>query len=271
MKIKEIYTANNNFGNLTLVKNNSFERVEIFFSKLDPIYSQNYYKNKETLQLFLLDKMNFDQVDASYTPDGNFIFISHVEDDLTHELMHMASVEINGNERKDFSTNGFWSDELVAIEEGMAEFLASLIDKKPFLAYVVESFVAKMLCTSTDKGILLPFFKADGQGFIDMFNKKDIYNVLINLSVFHYNQVFGAEVFPDEDKEGYEKCFYDMLEALIDIELNEGRSSKKTMKYRDVFLSTLEEECMADEIDKISKDYHNKTKRLIDDKIRRRG
>jgi len=189
---------------------------------------------------------------------------------LTHELMHMASTQIIADEIKTFSTDKVWDEELFAIDEGLTEFLASLIDNKPVDAYGIQSFVAKMLYTSTDGKIIVPYTTANGQAFIDMFNPCDIHNVLLNLGVFHNHEVFGSSLDPELDQEGYIKCFFDMLEALIDLELRTDSSLGKIKQYREIFLTTLEEEIIKYEVEEFSKNYHNRAKKLIDRKFERR-
>jgi len=270
MKIKEIYTNSNNFGNLTFVKDNPFARVERFLATLDPVCSQNYYRNKETLRLFLLEKMNFEQVSAAYGTNENFIYAADLEKDLGHELMHMAFTKFVDGQGRTFSDASSWSHELYPLEEGMAEFLSSLINEREIETYGIESFTAKMLYTSTDKKILVPCFCADSDAIIKMFQEKDIHNVLMNLAIFHYNEICGTELNPEYEEEGYTECFCDMLEALIDIEINRGKTQERLGKYRDIFLSSLEEEVIKYEVEDFCQDYHNKARKLIDWKIGRR-
>lgn len=272
MKINQILTSKNNFGPITLEKNNSFTRIEKFLANQDPICSENYYQNKENLTIFYLDKMDFDQVCASYLADGNLIYIKDYKNDLTHELMHMSSTKFTNEDFKIFSTHKVWDNELLAIEEGITEFLASLIDNKPIDSYGIRSFVASMLYTSTDGEIIIPYLTADGQSFIEMFNPQDIHNLLFNLSVIQSNEIFGIPLDVNDNHQGYINCFFDMLESLIDIELRNNPSHKKLMKYRELFLSSLEDELVKSEIAYCLNlySYHNKARNLIDLKILRR-
>lgn len=270
MKIKQILTSENNFGPITSNKNNSFSRIEKFLKSQDPICCENYYRNKETLTIFLLTKMNFEQVSASYMVDGNIIYISDFKKDLTHELMHMTSTQIIDDHHTTFSTHKVWDEELQAIDEGLTEFLASLIDNKPIETYGIQSFAAKMLYTTTNGGIVVPYTTADGQSFIDMFNPCDIHNVILNLAVFHHHEIFGSALDLELDQQGYVKCFFDMLAALIDTELRTTTSIGKLKQYREIFLSSLEEEIVKLEVEDFSKNYHNRAKKLIDRKLERR-
>lgn len=270
MKIKKIYTSKNNFGRITLVKDNPFVRVEQFLSKLDESCRVNYYDNKSDLKIYLADKLNFDEVSAVYVSSNNSIFIADVNEHLTHELMHMASTNRRGKSFVSFSTHHTWEDELIALEEGMAEFLSSKINDKPIETYGINSFVAKMLYTSTDAKILVPFFQANGQKFLSMFSEIDILNVLHNLSIFHYNNIFGTDVSTDFDSQGYRECFCDLLEALIDIELKKQRNSKQLEKYREVFLTSLEDEVVKFEVEDFYENFHNKARKLIDSRLKRR-
>jgi len=178
MKITQIYTGENNFSNLSLVKNNPFVKVERFLSTLSEPCQENYYHNKQNLKIYLVDKMNFDCVQASYYPEGNYIYIENTTKDLTHELMHMASTDQRGQKPVSFSDHPRLEDELIPLEEGLAEFLASKIIKEPIATYGINSFVAKMLYT-TDSRIVVPFFCANSQKLLNMFSE--------NVGTLHYN------------------------------------------------------------------------------------
>lgn len=269
MKIKNIYTGENNFSKLSLVKNNPFVKVEKFLSTLNESCQENYYYNKQHLKIYVVDKMNFDSVSAAYSTTENAIYIENTKEHLTHELMHMASTNHRGKEPISFSTHSLLENELIAFEEGMAEFLSAKINKEPIATYGINSFVAKMLYT-TDYRIVVPFFCANSQKFLDMFSEIDILNVLNNLSIFHYNDFFGTDLNPEFEEQGYQECFHDLLDSLLDIELKKKRTSKELRRYRDIFLSSLQEEVIKCEVEDFSEDYHNKAKRLIDSRLRRR-
>ena len=269
MKIKNIHTGETNFSKLNLVKNNPFVKVERFLSTLNESCQANYYHNKQNLKIYVVDKMNFDSVGAAYSTTENAIYIENNTEHLTHELMHMASTNHHGKDPVSFSTHPLLEDELIAFEEGMAEFLSSKINKEPIATYGINSFVAKMLYT-TDSRIVVPFFCANSQKFLDMFSEIDILNVLNNLSILHYNNFFGTDLNPDFEEQGYQECFHDLLDSLLDIELQRKRTSKELRRYRDIFLSSLQEEVIKCEIEDFSEDYHNKAKRLIDSRLRRR-
>lgn len=269
MKIKQIYTGENDFSKLTLVKNNPFVKVEKFLSTLNESCQKNYYHNKQHLKIYVVDKMNFDSVDAAYFPTENVIYIENNTKYLTHELMHMASTDHRVKEPVSFSSHPLLENELMALEEGIAEFLSLKIAKEPITGYGINSFVAKMLYT-TDSRIVVPFFCANSQKFLSMFSEIDILNVLNNLTIFHYNNFFGTDLNPEFEEQGYQECFYDLLDSLLDIELKKKRTSKEIRRYRDIFLSSLQEEAVKCKVEKFSEDYHNKAKRLIDSRLRRR-
>ena len=88
----------------------------------------------------------------------------------------------------------------------MAEFLASKIDKQPIATYGINSFVAKMLYT-TDSRIVIPFFCANNQKFLEMFSKIDILNILNNLAIFHYNNFFGNDIEPVYEEQQQEPVY----------------------------------------------------------------
>lgn len=263
MKIRNIYNSCDNFGKLTLVKNNSFRKIEKFFEGLPVDYSVNYFYNKNSLKIYEMDRVYLDaNATGLYDPLENVICVSDIKDALTHELIHMCSCDrISYKDKvKMFGEYKNKSDELYLISEGIVEFLSSLIDKRVVDAYNFESFVARMLFVS-DESVLKYFFNADNYGFLyNIFDEKELMNVLYNLSYIVSSEYVDT---PDE----YRKCFHVLLNSLLNIELSKENNACRLLIYRDLFLELLKDEEIKDMLNGNYKDYHNYARRLVDNKF----
>ncbi len=266
MKIKKIYKSVDNFNGLVNPSDNSFKRIDKFLENFDSSCRVNFDKNRETLKVFLVDELNCYPGDAFYVPEGNYIYVAHLKQNFTHELLHMSSTKTPSGYA--FASYKACEQILLPIEEGITEYLASIIDNRELECYFLESFVAKMLYLSTDRKIAIPYFKATGKEFMNMFDETNIYQVLMNLRYLSEDEELDFRI--PGVAENSRACFYDMLEALIDIELRKRHSQKRLDNYRTSFLDTLEDEWINDYIGDFDKHYHNKVRKLIDGRIERR-
>ena len=263
MKIKNIYNSCDNFGKLTLVKNNSFKRIEKFFEGFPVDYSTNYFYNKNSLKIYEMDRVYLSE-DATglYDPFENIICVSDIKDALTHELIHMCSCDRISDKNKVIMFGEYKnkSEELYLISEGITEFLSALIDKREVDAYNLECFVSRMLFIS-DESMLKYYFNADNYGFLyKLYDEKELMNILYNLSYIVSSEYVDT---PDE----YRKSFHVLLNSLLNRELSKEKSAGRLLIYRDLFLELLKDEEIKDMLKENYKDYHNYARRLVDNKF----
>lgn len=255
MQVKKIYTGKKGFEEVKK-QNKSVETLDNFF-KINFQYSKNYHRNLETLEIIEVDDLKQYEADGLYYPDTNIIRISDVKNAMSHELTHMASTDIKG--KKTFSTCKKFN-EFTPLAEGMTEYLKFLATSDKVNAYLWEAFAAEML-TMTDENTIRAYFNASSEKFISLFDKKDIYNIIINLFLTN------SDVYPTEynDVLNFQKNVRTVLESLVNIELASTKDKNKLRLYRELYLSLLENENLKYEfLLKNYKGYHNYAKKLTD-------
>lgn len=254
MKIKNIYTYEDNFGKLTLTRNNSFKKIEKFFEKYPVEYCDNYYFNKETLKIYEVDDTIMEGYTGLYESADNFIQIKDVKNALTHELLHMSSNDLRNE--IEFGTYKSFTKFLVPIVEGITEFLSSEIDNRKISSYYLESFCSKMLFVS-DNSLLKYYFTADNDGFYQLYNEIDLLNLIYNLSRLTDSEITG----------NVRDNVHVLFHSLLNIELSKEKDPKKLMLYRDLFLDLLNTDNVKLCFDYCFKDYHTYAKKLVDRKF----
>lgn len=262
MKILEIYNCENNFGELTKNPDNSFTRIEKFLADKRLDYADNYYTNKDRLKVFLYDKLLREYVgEFDVVGDNIEIKITH-PDHLTHELLHMASYDFYNPEKYAYCSLN--EGPANALSEGMTEYLASIIDNVKVDCYYFESFIARML--NTTQNIWQYYFVPDYDRFIELYNEKDILNLMINSNIYNKRDDKIEEITQEEVSE----AIINSLEALILIEFSKEKDLTNIVKYRDEFLSLLEGSDIKTILDEYNKEYFDFSKKLMDAKIRER-
>lgn len=255
MIVKNIYTGKEGFEELK----KKYRPVRLIddYMKTHPTYADNYHYNLETLEVIQVDKMPR-LLKGTYEARTNIIRIGKINNTIIHELLHMASSYENVNFGD--STN---HHEFDTLSEGLTEYLSACISKRNVDVYIWESFVAMML-TVSDPETIQTYFDGMGEDFIGLFNKKDIYDIILNTYFTRQN----VEIETYDDVLDFQKCTRIVLNKLIDIELAKEKDPQKLKFYREIFLEGLSTEDMRLTFKEGKyEEYHNYAKRLIDRKI----
>lgn len=266
MKVLEIYDKN---SDLRYYNKNIFLLMDEFFKTFPKEYSDNYYRNLETLKLFKVDSCYEKSEGGFYTPDNMLFFCK--KGSIVHELMHMASY-LMGTDKIGFSivNRSFLED---GLQEGMTEYLAQKALKLDRArGYHFESFCVSML--DTIPNIFKPYFIPNKEEFISLFpNERDIYSLMYSLN--YYNQeavdyinslIKGID--PDIEEVILQKSIRDTLDTLIDIELSIEKDPRELEIYSEKYMDLLGDYMIDLIVGEIYPNYKNYANKQINKRIR---
>lgn len=240
MQILEIYDKN---SNLRCHGKNIFRTMDNFLGKYPLEYRRLYDKNIETLQIFKCDTFDRKISNGYYDASDNIILYTDGIS-LGHELFHLASNDIDKGISSIESDLGYEH----GIDEGMTEYLYmlayGLIEPD---CYEFQVFAINMLDNIPD--LFKYYFIPNHKEFIKLFpNRKDIYNLIFSLDIYHENNngyleyLYSSE---EEDKNSLidinlaRKSIREVINNLISIELSLEKDNVKLKKYSEKFMDLI--------------------------------
>ena len=241
MQILEIYDKN---SNLRCHGKNIFRTMDNFLGKYPLEYRILYDKNIETLQIFKCDTFDRKISNGYYDADDNIILYS---DDISlgHELFHLASNDRDNGISSIESGMGYEH----GIDEGMTEYLLMLAYglTRPD-CYEFQVFAIRMLENIPD--LFKYYFIPNHKEFIKLFpNRKDIYNLIFSLDIYHEKNNDYLEYLCSNDEDDIKNSLIDInlarksikevINNLISIELSFEKSSVELKRYSDKFMDLI--------------------------------
>lgn len=266
MKILDIYDKN---SDLKYKRKNIFERMDKFFLGFPKEYSDNYYKNLETLRIFRVDGFSDGVSTGQYDSLNNILYFQYIGS-TAHELIHVASYD-SDKKKMAFMDNAL-SYEL-GLMEGMTEYLSmKAFNTSEPKAYIFEVFCTEML--SNIEGLFKPYFIPNHDDFINLFpNEKDIYSLMYLVNFFYDNAdayinslILGEEYFFTE--EVMQQVIRDIINTLIDIELSFNKSDRDLIVYGEKFMDLISSRVVDDCLWDIYPKYKNYANRTVNRRIR---
>ena len=192
--------------------------VEEFLIKYN-LPRDNFSKNKKDVYL----KKNIEQDDSTeysstYNPTtNNIVYIN--EDDIIHELFHMAS-----SNRKDKSTgitrniNGKKVD--VGLDEGITDMFASFVDKNMKIQHILEEISAEILFKTFGIQVFYGYFNNSYEEFISSFSGQVKYNIeylLELLDEYHFLKFYIYRTESTSELEKLHELSYDIVANFFDL------------------------------------------------------
>ena len=168
--------------------------------------------------LTMLKENNPESEISGYNPKTNTINYAK-EDDIIHELFHMASLK-NGNPdsgivlvEDDFRSN-------FGMNEGITDYFTELAKNDAPCCYPFEKLVAQSLCFLFGKDIFKGYFNNSYNEFINAFPEDiriDIIDILSNLDEYNSltQSIYSKDFFP-EDLESVQEISEAILKSLCD-------------------------------------------------------
>lgn len=251
MKILQVYQGRDEFLTLKSSGKSIFRTFENYMKRKFPLeYMGNYLKNLETLKIFEVDQLlGLTLETGEYSIENNTIYFSDV-DSFGHELVHLASSDLT-KKRIGFSSVD-WEIEQALIE-GMTEFISlDFMGYEMDETYAFEIFCAAMICEN--KKVFRPFFLPNYEEFIELFpNRKNIYSLMYSLTF--YSNMINYEKDALENQEELISAVRNCIDMLLDIELDYEKNHKNLLRYRDKFMSYLENPNISYFLDEIDYQY----------------
>lgn len=199
MKVIDYYDISN-INNLLYDDKRVVDLFDDYFISKPSCYRINFDRNIKDLEILHVDEM-IEKCSGLYDKDNNIIILKYMNS-CVHEFLHMASNNKLGQSLSDIK----FSD---GLDEGLTEYIASLVSKNDVKTYYFEVLVASALSFISD-GFIKNYFCFDKNEFISLFpNKKLMYNLLYPLS--YYNQNF----FCDYYFETMERCIKEVINSLF--------------------------------------------------------
>lgn len=262
MKVVRTYTKDD-LNELVCLDKNLIQIMNNFFKRFPETYRLNYDKNIKDVRIWKVDE-DIDGLESSHYYAMPNLLTFQNEDTLSHEFMHMASMDRENNKMAFMEDldNPLFEHSLV---EGMTEYLSCMaIGSKPY-NYFFEYFVISML--SSIDSIFEPFFIPNYNKFISLFpNSKDIYSLMYSMDYYH-ERIMTIEECSKREIMAVKRAIDDTIDTLIDIELSFDKSFEERKKYASKFMDLISDRDIYDFIRDINSGYKNYANKQIKKRI----
>lgn len=214
-------------GGTIIKKSAPFVKIVKFFQLYDWINTTAYYKNLTDLKCqyaFYIDSGD----DAIYETTDNVIKYKD-EKAIVHELFHMASNPYRQPTQSGLVTK---NGQNIALDEGVTEYFATIVEPTPKVYYPIETLVIELLVNSFGLAIFKDYFNADYNAFLSNFKDQGAINRLAKKLDFHHESYIDSnkkELNDPLQQKRLELLQKDIIKDVITI-IYENETSKKTNK-----------------------------------------
>ena len=254
MDLSNITNLRAKYGNYKigykLSERKEFSKVRNFLS-IFGMSTKNFDKNLESL--IIEENKN---TGSAFDVKRNQINNSGNENDLIHELFHMASFNKDNNTFGSVSLNNHFGESL---NEGITDLFTYLVDEKYEVKYPMEVYVTSVLNDFYGNEFIDFHFKGDTKGLYESFidDKEDVIDIVSNLDEYTKNNIVLMDCLYNFGSGNIDKNTYNpdlLCDSLVDsvsglLRLINEYDSEKALGYYNLF--RMEFNCKSDAIESL--------------------